>query len=124
MVTQKSTFKSFNKIANTLINKTKAIYFMLCLYLYNNLAHALSNVALPTEITNNTHYFESGLAWGLKIGGMGSIIYGAVSFARNKLQGQAADQVVLIMMGLGGGSFLLGWWLGQAKTASSGFAFF
>ncbi|MCC2624357.1 MAG: hypothetical protein K0R14_230 [Burkholderiales bacterium] len=106
-----------------LTTKIKASYLMICLYLFNHLARALSNVALPTEITSNTHYFESGLAWALKIGGMGSIVYGAVSFARNKLQGQAADQVVLIMLGLGGGSFLLGWWIGQAKTASSGFAF-
>ncbi|MCC2645745.1 MAG: hypothetical protein K0R94_1523 [Burkholderiales bacterium] len=109
--------------ANKVIRILKIACPILCLCLLNNMAFAFASATIPTAITNNTNIFEAGLSWALKIGGMGSIIFGAVSFARNKLQGQAADQVVLIMIGLGGGSFLLGWWISQAKTTASGFMF-
>ena len=104
-------------------SKLKKLYFICCLYLFNRLAFALATGALPSEITTNTNAFESGLAWAFKIGGMGAIIYGAIAFARNKLQGQAADQVALIILGLGAGAFAMGWWLGQSASSSAGFAF-
>jgi uncharacterized membrane protein YedE/YeeE len=110
-------------LINKMTNKIGMIYFATSLLLFNKLVLALATGALPSEITTNTDKFESGLAWGLKIGGMGAIIYGCIAFARNKLQGQAADTVVTLILGLGGAAVGLGWWLGQSATSSAGFAF-
>ncbi len=110
-------------VINKVTEKLSKIYFISCLFLFNHLSFALSTGALPSEITTNTDKFESGLAWVLKIGGMGAVIWNGISFARNKMQGQAADTAVTLMIGLGGAAVLLGWWLGQAATSSAGFAF-
>ena len=103
--------------------KLSSFYLIFGLFIMSKLTFALSTGNLPPEITTDTSMFESGLAWALKIGGMGAIIYGGISFARNKLQGQAADTIIMLIIGLGGAAAALGWWLGQASTSSAGFAF-
>ena len=100
------------------------LYLFFGLLLFKHLAFAIGSGGMPTEITTNTHKVEAGIAWALKIGGVGAIIYGCVSFARNKLQGQAVDTIVYIVVGLGAAAAGLGWWIGKAADATSGFAFF
>ncbi len=106
-----------------LINIFRKLYLAFGIFILNNFAFALTTGAMPSEITSNTNIYESVIAWAFKIGGMGAVAWAGIAFARNKLQGQAADQMLLLIIGLGGAAFGMGWWLGQSATSSAGFVF-
>ena len=115
--------KKIKLISKAIQNKLSSLYLAFGLMIFKTMAFAIATGDMPSDITTNTDKVESGLAWALKIGGAGAVIWGCVSYARNKLQGEAVDTIVKIVIGLGAASFGLGWWIGKAASASSGFAF-
>lgn len=90
--------------------------FLLCVMLIPDVACALSSKGMPSTIKTNSDTTESVLAWVLKIAGIGAIAYACVSFARNKLQGQAVDTIVYLIIGLGALLFGVGWWYGESSN--------
>ena len=85
-------------------------------------AFALNSGTMPADINSNANTLETVVGWVLKIGGIGAIAYACISFARNKLQGQAVDTVVYLIIGLGALLFGVGWWVGKASSVQ-GFLF-
>lgn len=103
-------------------NKISTIYLFVSLLIFRGMVFAMSSGDIPSNISTNTSKVESVIGWALKIGGAGAVIWGCVAYARNKLQGEAVDTIVKIVIGLGACLFGLGWWFGQ-QSQVSGFLF-
>lgn len=110
------------KLFTHLKQHSSTLYLSFGLLCFQHFGWALNKGAMPADVQSNSDSFETVVAWVLKIAGFGAVAYGCMSFARNKLQGQAVDTIVYIILGLGACLFGVGWWMGK-QSQISGFAF-